>query len=298
MNAFTTFEPDYFAGLPSITRRGLPPALRYAGFEDSGSAVELDLRAVWIALYRNRLVIAGAVLCALLLGVASVLLTPATYRAEASIQVDAQSAKVLNSDDVEPAVVGTETERFIRTQMDIVRSRALAGTVAETLGLPANRVFLPEMQSGTDRRQAVIDKMQKHLFVEMLPNSRIVRISYDDVDLAKLAARIANAFADRLASVPTWSGATNMSTYSRQFLGGQLAEAKRRLEDAERATIAYARSAHLIDASAGATWLERCWHQVAGHRQSRRTERFLFSGPRCPDSGAGGAGARPRPRRR
>jgi capsular exopolysaccharide synthesis family protein len=44
-----------------------------------------------------------------------------------------------------------------------------------------------------------------------------------------------------------------MSAYSKQFLGGQLAEAKRRLEDSERAAMRYARSAGLIDASAGAS---------------------------------------------
>src|SRR5262245_34023775 len=120
MNAFTPID---FPSSPRVPMRMQYPseAVRYATLErEQGGTVELDMQAIWTALRRNALFIAITVALALAAGVASILLTTPKYRAEASVQVDAQTAKVLDSDDLEPVVSGLETERFIRTQMDIL----------------------------------------------------------------------------------------------------------------------------------------------------------------------------------
>lgn len=241
-----TVMTSIHADLPAFAGplRGIP--LRDTALHDGGDEASVDLRAAWTALLRNRVLIALVVAAALAAGAASILLTAPRYRAQASVQVDAQTAKVMNSDDLEPVIASAETERFIRTQMDILRSRTLAIAVARSLRLGENARFT----DGRGERGAVAT-LTERLDVDLLPNSRLVRISYDDRDPV-LAARIVNSFADQLIA-NNLQRRFGTSAYTRRFLGSQLGEAKRRLEDAERALIVYARQAHLIDASAGAT---------------------------------------------
>ncbi len=236
------------------TNSGLPSReelMRFASLEEAEASVKIDFGAIMRALKRNRVLIIATLAAGALIGVASILLTRPTYRAEASVQIDSATAKVLNSEDLEPLVSGPETERLIQTEINVVRSRTLAASVADSVRLNNDSDFLISDASKGDRKQQVVDKLLENLKVDLLPNSRVVRISYEDGNAAR-AAQIANSFADKLIK-------TNLqrrfatSAYSRQFLGGQLAEAKARLESAERATIAYARNAHLIDASEGAT---------------------------------------------
>lgn len=250
MNAQTGFEPP-FGPAPRFRARIPRDQYAYAGLEGETDAVEVDIQSLWTTVRRNAAAIAGIVAFALAAGGASIVLTTPQYRADASVQVDAQSTKVLNSEDLEPVVTGLETERFIRTQMDIVRSRSLAASVAKSQGLLDDIDFFSADDVRSDRAREVVDRVLERLSVEMLPNSRVVRISFVDSDPER-AARVANAFATGVID-HNLKRKQGTSAQSQRLLGGQLAEAKKRLEDAERATIAYARSAGLLDASAGAT---------------------------------------------
>lgn len=219
----------------------------------------IDLRAVWSTIFRHRYVMVAIVGVALLLGIASVLLMPRKYTAEASIQIDQQVAKVLGTEDSEPQAAGSDADRFLQTQVDVLNSRAIARRVSESLGLAANDEFLKRM---TGARQIemkpgdgslsdiVVDVLQKHLTVDLRRNSRVVHIIFVSRDPA-LAAEIANSYAANFIE-GNIQRKFSASSYSRRFLQNQLGLAKERLEHSERGLIDYARSARLIDASAGA----------------------------------------------
>ena len=223
----------------------------------------IDLRAVWSTVFRHRYVMIAIVVAALLLGVASVLLMPRKYTAEASIQIDQQVAKVLGTEDSEPQVAGSDADRFLQTQVDVLNSRALARRVSDSLGLAANDEFLKRM---TGARQIelkpgegsiadiVVDVLQKNLTIDLRRNSRVVHIIFVSRDPA-LAAEIANSYATNFIEANI-QRKFSASSYSRRFLQNQLALAKTRLEGSERELIEYARSARLIDASAGARQAE------------------------------------------
>jgi len=230
--------------------------LRLAGLEDDRPAARIDFAAIWSALYRSRALIAALMAAALLAGVGSILIAQKSYRAQASVQIDPQSARVLDTQDAEPVFSGPEVERLIRTQAEILRTRALAQSVAQAMSLSLDDDILTDgAPAGSPPAAAVVEAVQENLDTEILPNSRLVRISFEHRDPA-LAAAIANGFADELLKA-NLRRKVDTSAYSGQFLETRLAEAKRRLEDAERAAIAYARSAQLIDASAGAARGER-----------------------------------------
>ncbi|CAN5617339.1 N/A [soil metagenome] len=219
-----------------------------------------DLRAIWSTIYRNRLVMLGIVIGAILLGIVSILVMPRVYQARASVQIDQQVAKVLGTEDADPVVSGVEADRFLQTQVDVLNSRAMAKRVSDSLGLAANDNFLKQMSGTTGllavdpaagtRLERVLDTLQKNLTVDLPRNSRVVGIVFRSRDPA-LAAQIANSYSTNFIE-GNIQRKFSTSAYSRRFLTEQLGLVKARLEASERALIAYARSARLIDASAGA----------------------------------------------
>jgi capsular exopolysaccharide synthesis family protein len=240
----------------------MPPRPEMAGRDDAAdwsddSAPALDLRAVWSTVFRNRYVMIAIVAAAILLGVVSVLVMPRIYTARASVQIDQQVAKVLGTEDTEPVVSGVDADRFLQTQVDVLKSRAMAGRVAERLGLAANDKFLermtgstvtPDPKAGT-RLDRVIDTLERNLSIDMRRNSRVVGIFFTSRDPA-LAAEVANSFASNYIE-GNIQRKFSTSAYSREFLQTQLGLAKGRLEESERTLIAYSRQAQLIDATAG-----------------------------------------------
>lgn len=224
--------------------------------DDSPSTI--DLRAIWSTIFRNRYVMIAILAVAILLGVVSVLVMPRIYQARASLQIDQQVAKVLGTEDTEPLVSGVDADRFLQTQVDVLRSRAMSRRVAERLGLAANDRFLERMSGSAvdasdakegSRLDRVIDTLQRNLTIDMRRNSRVVGIYFTSRDVG-LAAEIANSFMSNYIE-GNIQRKFSTSAYSRDFLQTQLGLAKGRLEDSERALIGYARSARLIDASAG-----------------------------------------------
>ncbi|WP_324808312.1 polysaccharide biosynthesis tyrosine autokinase [Sphingomonas sp. LY29] len=217
----------------------------------------IDPRALWAALYRNRWLIGAVVLLALLAGVASILLTSPTYRATASVQIDQQSVKVLGTEDLEPNVSSQDAERFLQTQVDILKSRALAITVAERLDLFGNERFLTEMGAKPSKadateaakREQVLSILRENLEVNLPRNSRVVTIAFTS-ETPVLAAKVANGFSEDFIS-SNLQRKFDTTSYSREFLQKQLAATKARLEQSERALIGYARGAQLIDTRAG-----------------------------------------------
>lgn len=256
---------------PNDRRRAGPAALRDDGTRhdtmhgiDEDDEPAIDLRAAWVTIFRHRYVMIAIVGLALLLGIASALLMPRKYTAESSIQIDQQVAKVLGTEDTEPQVVGSDADRFLQTQVDVLNSRAMARRVSDSLGLAGNDAFLKRM-TGASRIEIkpgeatvadrVADVLQKNLSVDLRRNSRVVHIIFVSRDPA-LAAEIANSYASNYIE-GNIQRKFSTSSYSRRFLQNQLGLAKSRLEGSERALIAYARSAQLIDASSGASKSEQ-----------------------------------------
>jgi capsular exopolysaccharide synthesis family protein len=248
------------------------PGAGFARVEPSFGAYEIeeddepavDLRAAWTTIYRHRFVVAAIIGVMLLIGIASILLMPRKYTADASIQIDQQVAKVLGTEDTEPQVVGSDADRFLQTQVDVLNSRAMAKRVSDSLGLAANDNFLKRMTGasqielkpgGESLADLVADVLQRNLSIDLRRNSRVVRIIFVSRDPV-LAAEIANSYASNYIEANI-QRKFSTSSYSRRFLQNQLGLAKTRLEGSERALIAYARSAQLIDASSGANRDER-----------------------------------------
>ena len=251
MNSMNAIPFDQHAG------DGLPPG-------GTGRPLEwraIDLRAVWSALYRNRFIVLSTVLGFLAIGLLVTFLSTPVYRATAHIQIDLQAAKILEGSDVEPSAAMQDGERYLQTQIDIIKSRGLARQVAEELRLFRGTAFLTTMNiKPTDkpegiytveqsRREQVLDALQASLTVKLPVDSTVASITFESPD-RKLSAQVANAFASNFI-VSNLQRKYDTSAYARQFLDQQLKQTRQRLEESERAVIDYARAARLIDTSSG-----------------------------------------------
>lgn len=222
------------------------------------SKPQVDFRQIWSALYRNRWLIGATTLLAVLIGAAVTFLMTPIYKATASLQIEQQEQDVLQGNESKVAIPVQDADRFLQTQVDIIRSRYLSEQVARDMNLFANRDFFASMGASIsdeewgnrdERREAVISLLQRNLHVNLPMDSRIAEIAFRSPDPA-LAARVANEFADD-AITANLRRKFDQSSYARDFLQKQLAVAQRRLEESERALVGYARRSRIIDTSGG-----------------------------------------------
>jgi hypothetical protein len=187
----------------------------------------------------------------LALGVLSLFLIHPTYRATSSVEIDDQAQKVLGTED-QPTTTNQDPDRLLQTQIDILKSRALAERVADGLNLAGDDRFLKAegiKPKEPIRHEQVIQALRDNLGATLPRDSRVVPIQFDSASPA-LAATIANSYADNLIA-GNLQRHYDTSTYSKDFLQNQLNLTKTRLEQSERALLDYARSVGIVDPSAG-----------------------------------------------
>ena len=223
------------------------------GYEDEEPA--FDIRKI-VTIVRANIVPIGVIIAsALALAVIATLLQTPRYTAETTLQVNDQSAQVLGKQDdtsQDPAVSASDTDRFLQTQIDILKSRALSRRVAQKLRLFGNAKFYEAMgvrqPSGDITRRELEDltlrAIENARSVSLPRNSRLATISFVSAQ-PELAARIANTMATEFIQA-NLQRRFDSSAYARDFISGQLSEARVKLEQSERELNGYARQAGLI----------------------------------------------------
>ncbi len=240
-----------------IAEPSQPPAPAASG-EKAGTAS--TLREIWAAAFRARYWIAGIFAVCIALAIVAALLTTRLYQASASVEVRQEAEKVLGTEaDREGEASKADADRFLQTQLDIIRSRGVAETVAEREGLFRGSAFLDAM--GLDEegapvpfgmsprdahRERVLKTLRNAMSVRFTGTTRIAVIYFTSPD-PRLSARIANAFAEAYIR-SNLARKAGSSVYALDFLRGQLTEAQARLEKSEQAVVDYARRTRIVDA--------------------------------------------------
>ena len=98
----------------------------------------IDVHQLGALFRRNLPIIVAAIVAALALGFLITVLTTPTYVAQGRIQIEQQTDRVLATEDAAPQVATQDTERFLQTQLDVLRSRSVAIGVAQSLKLFGN----------------------------------------------------------------------------------------------------------------------------------------------------------------
>jgi succinoglycan biosynthesis transport protein ExoP len=226
------------------------PGLPY----DQDHGRELDLRAHARALmkgWRTLLVVLAACLA---LGGAIVLLTPPVFTAETTLEIDREGPRITPIGEAAPVVSLLSADEFYQTQYGLLRGRALAARVAQTLGLDRDTRFISSMGgrasefAAADRREKrsteVIRLLRRHTRITPLRGSRLVTIAFTSRGAA-LSAQIARAFVAAFIETGL-ERRFAASSYARDFLGRQLAAARATLEANERRLAEYASTQGVI----------------------------------------------------
>jgi succinoglycan biosynthesis transport protein ExoP len=186
------------------------------------------------------------------------------YRATATIKVDLDAARVVKLDTADNGQA-VDAFRFYQTQKELLKSRSLAERVAGDLDLrdEANfvnprsssswaklrRMLFPEKPGEkldlAQRKAIAAGLIQSGLTVNQAPNSSLVTISFESPDPA-WAQKIANAVAEGFteSNLERRYGA---SKYARKFLEEKLEDLKIKLEDSEKALVAYEDKEQIIN---------------------------------------------------
>ncbi|WP_345719863.1 polysaccharide biosynthesis tyrosine autokinase [Qipengyuania sphaerica] len=230
----------------------------------TGAGFDIDFRAIWIAIRRNLALIIAIMVLALGLGVVVTLLTVPTYVASSRVLVEQQTDQIIENAEIAPSST-QDADRFLQTQVDVIRSRSLAQRVVESEGLSTKPEYYSalgaEMPTEEDlaaagisrnrlpryRVDAAIDLLLENLTVNLPLDSRLVSISFASAD-PKMSADIANAVATNYIEA-NLARKFESSSYAREFLAQQLAEARAKLENSELELNQYSRVAGLIRVS-------------------------------------------------
>jgi succinoglycan biosynthesis transport protein ExoP len=223
----------------------------------------IDLKEYWSVIYRRRLFILAIMAAVLLLVLTATLIQTPTYKATSLLQIERESTRVVDFDDVNPAERSGDKD-FYTTQYELLKSHSLAERVITDLNLapqsdPSQQGLLAwvmrlfedkEVDSFATVEQAgqlkassdKIDKVNaflSSLSIEPVRNSRLVKVSFVSPDPV-LAARITNTYAQSFISM-NLEKRFEANAYAKTFLEDRLLQVKAKLEEAERAQVEYAR---------------------------------------------------------
>ena len=240
----------------------------------------LDVRFILANIRRKLGLIAAILALSLVAGVLYTMSQPSLYTAQTSVQINDQSERVLRQGEDLEQSANSYDERFLKTQIDVLKSRGLAVRVAQKLKLFGNPRFAAAMGGEETTglpaaidRDITIGRLRSNLNVDLPFDSRIVTIAFTSGDPA-LSAQIANAFASEFIQ-SNLQRKYDSSAYARQFVSNQLAETKQRVENSERALNAYARSAGLIRTLDGGSDGDKGGNSSAGGGGSVTTASLL-----------------------
>jgi len=188
-------------------------------------------------------------------------ITP-TYRASASIRIEPEAARIFPQQDMfEASASFLETEAYLETQCEVLRSVALSERVVKKLDLDVDPRWIKDDQKVLcwlsslksslvqDRAGdvALTEKLLDNLEVEPRGRSRIVEISYHS-PYPDLASSIVNTLSEEFVQ---YNIESRFSTTSKAagFITTQLEKLKERIAESEKQLLQYVRKNGIVGIS-------------------------------------------------
>ncbi|MCI5073617.1 polysaccharide biosynthesis tyrosine autokinase [Oricola sp.] len=259
------FEPDRRAyDLPAPTQRGVAyyqePPVGYGHFAEEEEDSLDPLKLIWFVV-QYRWLIAAFALAGLAIGVFATYLQTPLYQATTKVEVITPSAKVIQ--DLELVAQASDLRAF-ETAREKMLSRDLARRVVFALNLTEDEKFLAptpsfsltnlfnrildrspsadlEDLSAETREAMAVARVRGGLSVSLLRNTSILSVTYSHADpkyAAEVSRQVVRSFIDQNVDKTS-----ETSDLARQFIEQQVRETKEKLQESERALVAYAKDA-------------------------------------------------------
>ena len=227
---------------------------------DEGNDLAVTLRQYLYMVLKRKWLILGIVLVFFVLGGIATLLQTPLYSATVRIQIEHEPAKIVEGGSTSPAEA--RSTDFLRTQYELLKSRGMAERVVSMLHLYDDDSFFKprdvsvlgsvfssrkELPSPTVRQEWAAGIVQSNVTVLPVTGSRLVDVSYVDPSPAR-AQQVANGYAEAYVASNV-DKRFEANSYAKIFLEDQVKQLKIKLEDAERAMIAFAEKAKMVEVS-------------------------------------------------
>ena len=214
---------------------------------------EIDLGGIGRSLYRNRLLIGGVTLIALVCSLGFVMVAKPRYTGEAKLLVE-----MARFDQSVPNPMLPDPEAVF-SQVQVIRSRDLARAAVEKLGLKGNPEFdtfaessifgslgalLGRKPGDASRDDQVIEAFLDHLSVTQVVRTRVLQIEFSSTN-ADLAARAANTVSDLYIEFQTEAKRRNARA-SAASLGALVADLRSKVSLAETRAEEFRASSGLV----------------------------------------------------
>ena len=209
---------------------------------EGGDNLAVTLRQyLYMVLKRKWLILSLALVFTVLGGLRTMLKTP-LYTATARIQIEREPAKIVENGSTSP--VEFDSSDFLRTQYELLKSRALAERVASSLRLGEDASFLAprdvslfDLLRGSQklelpaaaRQEAAAWIVLGNMTVAPVTGSRLADLSYHDPSPAR-AQQIANGYAEAYIA-SNLDKRFEANSYAKTFLDDQIKQLKIRLEE-------------------------------------------------------------------
>jgi len=229
----------------------------------------------WRAITKHKWSILGLALVISLLTALVVSSIRPSFRSTTTLLIDVGKNKVVSIEEVYSGMTGSK--EYLQTQVEILKSRELAGKVVAKLTLDTNPEFDPRQQEpsywkkwlssagitperwGLDPPEdnasasteaaitkSVVAAVQGRLQIEPVRLSQLIRVSFEAHD-PELAARAANAFADTYIESDL-EARYQMTQKASGWLAERLRGLRQKVETSERALQQYRERERIVDA--------------------------------------------------
>ncbi len=204
------------------------------GNRDNDSERQAHLRDYWRTVRAGRGTLLGVFVVVVAIGIAATMIQTRVYRATATLEIHPRSQRVVRVDDVSQigatGLGWSAEDRYLKTQLEVIRSRAVAERAFETLGLHGHPAF------GT---RDPIRRFMSKIEMESTPDTLIVTISMEGEDPGDVAAWV-NAVADAYVA-RNIEAANQATTEAIASLVTQLDPLREQLVEREQEKFRYAR---------------------------------------------------------
>src|SRR5260370_4663117 len=211
---------------------------------------ESPLLHYWLILKKRRWTVAATLGIIFALSVITTLNTTRLYQATSKVAIFPENPNTLGFKNLENSSPDYEYEATLETQAAILRSDALAMKVIEAIHLDQNPTFagatsaqaedsirVSSMQPDPTRAAGLLGAFRGGLSVQLIPNSRLVQISYTHPD-PRLATEITNALV-RTFVEENFRTKYESVTQTSVWLSTELADLQMKVQTSEEKLVRY-----------------------------------------------------------
>ena len=204
----------------------------------------------WRILKKRRWTILATLAIVFALAVIATLKTTRLYQATSKVAIFPENPNVLGFKDLENGSPDYDYEVTLETQAAILRSDALAMKVIEAMHLDQNPKFtaatrqqagdslqVSSMQPDPATATALLGRFRGGLSVQLIPNSRLIQISYTDPD-PRLAPEVVNALV-RTFTEENFKTKYEAVTQTSDWLSSELVDLQMKVQTSEEKLVRY-----------------------------------------------------------